>query len=76
MPAYKVVGGYRDIETMTKILNENNIDCFALCRAFIYESDLINRWQSRDLEPAKCISCTGYLKSNSTCVFKKKATNV
>ncbi|QDR81251.1 NADH:flavin oxidoreductase [Sporomusa termitida] len=64
------VGGYRDIPAMMNFLNESNIDYFALCRPLICESDLINRWQSGNLEPAKCISCNGCHKIGASCVFK------
>lgn len=73
------VGGYRDVSTMTKHLNEDGIDYFALSRPLICESDLINRWQSGNEEPAKCISCNGCLKVNKvgasaavSCVLKNK----
>ncbi|SDF75469.1 NADH:flavin oxidoreductase [Sporomusa acidovorans] len=66
------VGGYRDVLSMTKYLNENDIDYFALSRPLICESDLINRWQSGNLEPANCISCNGCFKlSGVSCVLKK-----
>ena len=69
------VGGYRDVETMTTALNENDIDYFGLCRPLLCETDLINRWKSGNLEPAKCISCNGCLKIGASCVFKTESEN-
>lgn len=67
------VGGIRDFTALTKVLNENSIDYFALSRPLICESDLINRWQEGNMEMAKCISCgkcSGFGKT--ICIFNKK----
>lgn len=67
------VGGIRDFTTLTEILKETSIDYFALSRPLIRESDLINRWQAGDIEPAKCISCgkcSGF--GRTVCIFNKK----
>ncbi|EKQ58081.1 MULTISPECIES: NADH:flavin oxidoreductase [unclassified Clostridium] len=67
------VGGIRDFKLLTKILNESSIDYFALSRPLICESDLINRWNEGNMEPAKCISCgkcSGFGKT--ICIFNNK----
>jgi 2,4-dienoyl-CoA reductase-like NADH-dependent reductase (Old Yellow Enzyme family) len=53
------VGGIRSPAVISKVLDEGLADYVALCRPFIREPHLINRWKSGDLERAKCISCNG-----------------
>lgn len=65
-----VVGGNRDFASLTEILNKTEIEYFSLCRPLIRESNLINRWQSGNLEPAKCVSCNKCFRPGGTsCVF-------
>lgn len=52
------VGGFRDINNLEKILNETNIDYFAISRPLLAEPDLIKRWKTGDKRPAICISCS------------------
>jgi 2,4-dienoyl-CoA reductase-like NADH-dependent reductase (Old Yellow Enzyme family) len=51
------VGGYRTLELLERKLNEGNIEGFSLCRPFIAEPGLTNRWRSGQRERAECISC-------------------
>lgn len=51
------VGGYRSLELMDEKLNKGNIKALSLCRPFISEPDLVNRWKSGNIEKARCISC-------------------
>jgi 2,4-dienoyl-CoA reductase-like NADH-dependent reductase (Old Yellow Enzyme family) len=51
------VGGIRSLEMTQGIVESGDADLVAMCRPFIRESNLINRWQSGDCEPARCISC-------------------
>jgi 2,4-dienoyl-CoA reductase-like NADH-dependent reductase (Old Yellow Enzyme family) len=54
------VGGYRTPELLERKLNEGNLENlkgFSLCRPFIVEPGLANRWRSGQTEKAKCISC-------------------
>jgi 2,4-dienoyl-CoA reductase-like NADH-dependent reductase (Old Yellow Enzyme family) len=53
------VGGLRSPGVTSKILSDGVADYVALCRPFIREPHLINRWKSGDLERATCISCNG-----------------
>ena len=52
-----LVGGIRSLN-VAKWLVENGIaDYISMCRPFIREPDLINRWKAGDLGKAECISC-------------------
>jgi 2,4-dienoyl-CoA reductase-like NADH-dependent reductase (Old Yellow Enzyme family) len=68
-----LVGGLRSIGVMEEIYGEESAQFFSLCRPFISEPDLINRWQSGDTEPARCISCnkcltTAFMGESLRCV--------
>ncbi len=71
-----LMGGVRNPITAEKILKENTADFIAMCRPFIYEPDLPNRWKSGDSSPVLCISCNACLgatrASKTYCVTKKK----
>lgn len=66
-----LVGGNRDFETLTQLLNETKIEYVAFSRPFIREKDLINRWQSGDTSKAACISCNKCWNSKDICIFSK-----
>jgi 2,4-dienoyl-CoA reductase-like NADH-dependent reductase (Old Yellow Enzyme family) len=51
------VGGIRSPDVINRILSDNKADYVALCRPFIREPHLINRWKSGDQAKARCISC-------------------
>lgn len=57
-----VVGGMRDLKMMEEVVETGKGDLVSMCRPFIREPDLINRWISGDASPSKCISCDGCLK--------------
>jgi 2,4-dienoyl-CoA reductase-like NADH-dependent reductase (Old Yellow Enzyme family) len=57
-----VVGGLRNLQMMEDVINTGKGDFISMCRPFIREPDLINRWSSGDTSPATCISCDGCLK--------------
>ena len=50
------VGGYRTPDGLDEWLN-NGLEYISLCRPFIAESGLVNRWKNGDSAPARCISC-------------------
>ncbi len=52
-----LVGGIRSFPTARRLLEEGTADFIALCRPFIRELDLINRWQKGDRRKAACLSC-------------------
>jgi len=57
-----LVGGIRTFETAEKLVTEGVVDYIALCRPFIREPGLVNRWKSGDRRPALCISDSGCFK--------------
>ena len=52
-----LVGGIRSYDAAKQLLNEGVADYISMCRPFIREPDLINRWKSGDHRKAVCISC-------------------
>jgi 2,4-dienoyl-CoA reductase-like NADH-dependent reductase (Old Yellow Enzyme family) len=68
-----LVGGNRDVETMTDILNNTSIEYFALCRPLLREPDLIKRWQNGDLKKSLCISCNKCFGTigETKCIFNR-----
>jgi tRNA-dihydrouridine synthase len=52
-----LVGGIRSYDVAKQLLNEGVADYLSMCRPFIREPDLINRWKSGDHRKAACISC-------------------
>ena len=52
-----LVGGIRSLETATSIVDSGDADLISMCRPFIREPNLVNRWRRGDKEPARCISC-------------------
>jgi 2,4-dienoyl-CoA reductase-like NADH-dependent reductase (Old Yellow Enzyme family) len=57
------VGGLRNFNEMERLIQEGKCDLIALCRPFIREPNLIQRWKSGDLSPSQCISCDGCFKT-------------
>jgi len=53
-----MTGGIRSYELVQELLANNETDFIGMCRPFIREPDLINRWQSGDRKKATCISCS------------------
>lgn len=65
-----LVGGINDFETMNRILNDKNIEYFAIARPFIAEPDLVNRWAGDTSKP-KCIRCNGCAQNLGQCVLNQ-----
>jgi 2,4-dienoyl-CoA reductase-like NADH-dependent reductase (Old Yellow Enzyme family) len=57
-----VVGGFRSIKNIKKAVEKDGIDYISIARPFIREPGLINKWESGNIAPAKCISCNGCFK--------------
>lgn len=66
-----LVGGNRDFNRLTDLVNQTDIEYISFCRPFIREADLIKRWNSGDQTPAKCISCTKCFSGHGAtqCIF-------
>jgi 2,4-dienoyl-CoA reductase-like NADH-dependent reductase (Old Yellow Enzyme family) len=58
-----VVGGMRDLKMMEKVVVTGEGDLISMCRPFIREPNLINRWLSGDTLPSQCDSCDGCLRA-------------
>lgn len=72
------VEGWRDPLKIITALEK--IDAVSMCRPFIREPNLANRWLGGDLSPALCISCNKCLdltvKSGLGCIFHKSDKKV
>ena len=51
-----LVGGMRSFETAEALLADGTADFISMCRPFIREPDLVNRWKSGDRRKALCKS--------------------
>ena len=52
-----LVAGVRHLKTAEDILDSGDADLISLCRPFIREPGLLQRWQKGDDTPSTCISC-------------------
>ena len=52
------VGGFSDIHTIEKVLEETKIQFVALARPLLTEPKLIERWKNGDDRPVKCVRCS------------------
>jgi 2,4-dienoyl-CoA reductase-like NADH-dependent reductase (Old Yellow Enzyme family) len=57
-----LVGGLRTLETAERLVAGGVVNYIALCRPFIREPALVNRWKSGDRRPALCVSDSGCFK--------------
>lgn len=65
-----LVGGNRNFDSMSNILNETSIEYFAMCRPLISEPDLVKRWEGGDTSKTKCVSCNGCL-GKGKCILNR-----
>lgn len=76
------VGGIRDTDVITNMINHKNIDAVSLCRPLICEPDLPNKILLNGQQKSKCTNCnlcTIYSDSNSSlrCYrFKEKTGDI
>jgi len=54
-----VVGGIRKLEDIKNIIENTDIDFVSMCRPFIIEPNIVNKFQERQSVESKCIDC-GY----------------
>jgi 2,4-dienoyl-CoA reductase-like NADH-dependent reductase (Old Yellow Enzyme family) len=52
-----MTGGIRSYSLINEMLSEGETDLIGMCRPFIREPDLVNRWRAGDRRRARCISC-------------------
>lgn len=75
-----VVGGITNINEIEDIINQNKSDLVSLCRPFILESDLVNKFKSGQQTQSKCIQCNfciiGVEKAPLRCYYGKVPTRV
>jgi 2,4-dienoyl-CoA reductase-like NADH-dependent reductase (Old Yellow Enzyme family) len=57
-----VVGGFRSFEFIDGIIRREEVDFVAMCRPFIREPALVQRWADGHETHARCISCNGCFK--------------
>ena len=57
-----LVGGIRSYYVAKQLVAEGSVDYISICRPFIREPDLINRWKKGDLQKATCISCNNCIE--------------
>jgi 2,4-dienoyl-CoA reductase-like NADH-dependent reductase (Old Yellow Enzyme family) len=57
-----LVGGIRSYYVAKQLVEEGTVDYISMCRPFIREPDLINRWKAGDLRKAACISCNNCIE--------------
>ncbi|MCD4785531.1 MAG: NADH:flavin oxidoreductase [Candidatus Eremiobacteraeota bacterium] len=50
-------GGLRSFELMEEVVQNGEADLVSMCRPYICEPGIVNRWMEGDREKAKCISC-------------------
>ncbi len=52
------VGGLTDVDNIENILNETNIEYFAISRPLLAEPHLIKRWKEGNKDKVKCVRCS------------------
>jgi 2,4-dienoyl-CoA reductase-like NADH-dependent reductase (Old Yellow Enzyme family) len=52
-----IVGGVRSLELAEDIIDSNGADLISMCRPFIREPDLIQRWSLSSKSISSCVSC-------------------
>ena len=70
-----VVGGITNMDDRDSIINQNKSDLVSMCRPFILESDLVNKFKTGQQTQSKCIQCNfciiGIEKSPLRCYYGK-----
>jgi 2,4-dienoyl-CoA reductase-like NADH-dependent reductase (Old Yellow Enzyme family) len=57
-----LVGGIRSYNVAKQLVEAGAVDYISMCRPFIREPDLINRWKAGDLRRTACISCNNCIE--------------
>jgi 2,4-dienoyl-CoA reductase-like NADH-dependent reductase (Old Yellow Enzyme family) len=67
-----LMGGNRNVERMTDILNNTKIRYVSLARPLLCEPDLVNTWAKTPGYRPKCVSCNQcWISTPNTCVLKE-----
>jgi len=70
-----VVGGIRKLEDIKNIIENTEIDFVSMCRPFIIEPNIVNKFQERQSVESKCIDCgyclLGVASKKLKCYFGK-----
>ena len=68
-----LVGNLRTLEEIEFLYENTNIKFFSMCRPFIRESDIVNRWVNKSRDKSKCISCNKCRSDEGViCIFNRK----
>lgn len=68
-----LMGGNRNFDLMTEILNTTNIEYFSLARPLLCEFDLISKWSNDKSYIPRCISCNKCWETTpNACIFNRK----
>lgn len=69
-----LTGGNRSVAAMERLVREDGIAGFGLCRPLICEPDLPRRWRADPHAKPRCISCNGCSRTpGHRCVFSPRA---
>ena len=67
------VGGLRTLSLMEQMVAEGTCDMVSLCRPFLREPDIVNKFESGESTRSACISCNKCLSpEGSICVFNRE----
>jgi len=73
-----VVGGITNMNEIENIINQNKSDLVSMCRPFILEPDLVNKFKTGKQTQSKCIQCNfciiGIEKAPFRCYYGKVPT--
>jgi 2,4-dienoyl-CoA reductase-like NADH-dependent reductase (Old Yellow Enzyme family) len=61
-----LVGGIRSYKIVQQLIQDGVADYISMCRPFICEPDLINRWQAGDFTRSACISCNNCVEEGKS----------
>ncbi|WP_242840700.1 NADH:flavin oxidoreductase [Clostridium hydrogeniformans] len=68
-----LVGNLRTLEEIESLYENTNIKFFSMCRPFIRESDIVNRWENKSRDKSKCIDCNKCRSDEGViCIFNRK----
>jgi 2,4-dienoyl-CoA reductase-like NADH-dependent reductase (Old Yellow Enzyme family) len=75
-----VVGGITNMNDIENIINMNQSDLVSMCRPFILESDLVNKFKTGKQTQSKCMQCNfciiGVEKASLRCYYGKVPAKV